>query len=286
MSFRFLNQFTQSPEGKLWEGEPAAPAASPDSGATPAAATPAVTAPQPATPAAPQAPATGAAPEGYVPSYRIRETREAAIREAQNQWQSREAEIRAEAQRYKDQLQALVGVTPPKNPEVENIRQQFFQIFPWAKKLEEKFGDFESLVQHAGDLQSQNEHYWQSYGRQTMDKLFSHASESMGGPLTDEGKRQLHSSFVGWVQSSPELTERYASDPTIVEDFWKAFTSSFIDPVRRTATAGLAGRAAGQPALPQDTPGGVPRGTPAPQLNGMDERAAAAWAQYINTAKR
>lgn len=261
-------------------------AASPDSGAPPAAATPAVSAPQPATPAAPQAPATGVVPEGYVPSYRLRETREAAVREAQAQWAAREAEIRAETQRYREQLQALIGVTPPANPEISAVKAQFAQLYPGLSKIEERAAQLEQLLERAGDLESQNDHYWQSYGRQTMDRLFTHASESMGAPLTDEAKRQLHSSFVGWVQSSPELTDRYASDPSIVEDFWKAFTSSFIDPVRRTANAGIAGRAAGTPGLPQDTPSGAPRATPAPHMGSMDERAAAAWAQYQTTAKR
>lgn len=261
------------------------PAASPDSGAPPATATPVVSAPQPATPAAPQAPATGAVPDGYVPSYRLRETREAAVREAQAQWATRETEIRAEAQRYRDQLQALVGATPPPNPEISAVKSQFAQLYPGLAKIEERAAQLEKLLERAGDLESQNDHYWQSYGRQTMDKLFTHAAESMGGPLTDEGKRQLHSSFVGWVQSSPELTDRYASDPSIVEDFWKAFTSSFIDPVRRTANAGIAGRAAGAPGLPQDTPSGAPRATPAPHMANMDERAAAAWAQYQTTKR-
>lgn len=287
-SFRFLSQFSQSPEGKLWEGEPApaTPAATPDSGATPAAATPAAT-PQPATSAASPAPATAGAPEGWVPSYRIRETREAAMREAQQQFAQqfaqREAEIRAEAEQYRRQVQALTGVTPPQNPEVAAVRAQFAQLYPGLSKIEERAAQLEQLLERAGDLESQTDHYWQSYGRQTMDRLFSRFSESTGSPITEEGKRQLHSAFVGWVQSSPELSERYSSDPTIVEDFVKAFTTSFIDPVRRTAAAGTVTRAAGTPALPQDAPAGALRtGTPVAKPNGLDERAATAWALYQN----
>ena len=286
-SFRFLTQFTQSPEGKLWDGEPVPAAASPDSGAPVTAPTPAVSAPQPATPAAPLAPATpGAVPDGYVPSYRLRETREAAIRESQAHWATREAEIRAEADRYRQQLQALVGVTPPQNPEVDAVRNQFAQLYPGLAKMEDRAAQLEALLERAGDLESQNEHYWQSYGRQTMDRLFQKANESLGVPLTDDSRRQLHSAFVGYVQASAERSERYASDPAIVDDFWKEFTASFIDPIRRNAAAGTIARAGGIAGLPQDTPGGAPRGTLAPKLNGMDERAAAAWAQYENTAKR
>lgn len=287
-AFRFLTQLTQSPDGYLHEtpAGTSTPAASPDSGATPAAATSAVTPSQPATPAAPLAPATPGAPDGYVPSYRLRETREAAVREANQGFAAREAQIRAEADRYRQQVLALTGVSQPtQNPEVAAVRAQFAQLYPGLVKMEERAAQLEQLLERAGDLESQNDHYWQTYGRQTMDKLFSSFSETLGAPLTDEAKRQVHSSFVGWVQSSPELTQRYSSDPTIVNDFVKAFTSSFIDPVRRTATATVAGRAAAGAAIPRDTPAGAPRTAPAPTLGNIDERAAAAWQLYQTTAK-
>lgn len=246
------------------EPTPAAPAA-------PVSATPNPGTPAPATP--------GGAPDAaMVPSYRLRETREAALREAQSRYEQKERDLNARFEQVQKQLHTLVGAAPPANPEVDKVKEQFFSLFPWAKKMEERFSDFESLADRAGDLEAQNAHYWQSYGKSAMDRLFTHAQDSLGAPLTDEGKRQLHSSFTGWIQSSPELTARYASDPSIVEDFWKQFTSSFIDPVRRTAAAGVAARVPG--ALPQDSPSGAPRSTPAPSGGTLDERVAAGWAQY------
>lgn len=230
-----------------------------------------------------QAPATGVPEDrsNWVPPYRIRESREAALREAQNAYAQQVQAVREEAERYKQQLHSLVGATPPQNPEVEQVRQQFAALYPGLAKMESQSQQLEALLERAGDLESQNEHYWRSYGRQTVDRLFTHAQESIGGPLTDEGKRLLHSSFVGWVQSSPELSERYSNDPTIVEDFWKAFSSGFIDPVRRGATAQIPGRA-GIP-LPQDTPsGGLRTATPQAQPKDLDERAQMGWALYNN----
>lgn len=262
---------------------------------TPAEATPSAPAPAAATPAAPaavatatpsatpQAPATGAPGEGWVPSYRIRESREAAIREANESFAQREATIRAEADRYKQQLHSLVGVQPPPNPETMAVRTQFGQLYPGLAKLEERADQLAQLIERSGDLEAQTEHYWQTYGRQTMDRLFTQAQSSLGAPLTDEAKRALHSSFVGFVQSSPELSNRYSSDPTIVDDFWKAFTSSFIDPARRTAAATVVGRA--NTALPQDTPAGLPRTSTPVQHQNIDERASTAWAMYQQNAK-
>ena len=257
----------------------ATPASVPDTTDTPAPVTEGAT-PVAATPATPQASAIEAGREGWVPSYRLRETREAAIREAQTAFAEREAAIRREADQYRTQLHALVGVQQPQNPEIEAVRQQFRQLFPKLAQLEERGEDVMSILERAGDMESQNSHYWQSYGRQTMDRLFEHATTSLGSPLTEEGKRALHSSFVGFVQSSPELTERYANDPTIVDEFWKMFTSTFVDPVRRNAAATVSGRAAATATLPQDTPGGAPRVSPGPKPANLDERAAQAWAQY------
>lgn len=246
----------------------------------PAAATPAAPAPQAAIPPAPPVSATTDDRSNWVPSYRIREAREAAAREAQAQFAQREAEIRAEAQRYRDQVQRLVGVTPQADPEVEAVRQQFGKLYPGLAKMEEKVAQLEQLLERAGDMESQQNHYWTSYGRQTVDRLFDQAQTALGAPLSEEGKRMLHASFVGFVQSSPEMTNRYSQDPSIVDDFVKAFTSNLIDPTRRSASAVVQQRT-GTP-LPQDTPGGLPPSTPGPKPSNLDERAAQGWALWNN----
>ena len=249
--------------------------------AAPAAAIPAAPL-QAATPPVTPGPATG--PEGWVPSYRVRETREAAIREANEGFASKEAGWKAELDQIRSQLHALVGVQPPQNPEIASVRNQFGQLYPGLAQLEDRAKDLMGLIDRAGDMESQNSHYWQSYGRQTMDRLFSQASESLGTPLTDEGKRALHAAFSGFVSSSPELTARYSNDPTLVDEYWKAFSSNFIDPARRTAGATVVGRVAGN--IPQDTPSGAPRVPGAPKPAGLEERAQLGWTQYQQQANR
>lgn len=260
------------------------------SASTPAPATEGAPAPQTATQTAPTQPAAtaGVPPPGredWVPSYRLREAREAAQRQAQQEYNQQVAQARADAERYKQQVMALTGATPPPDPGIQQVRGQFGQLYPGLSKIEERAEEILGILERAGDLESQNQHYWKSYGQRTMDQVFSKTAEAIGGPLSEEGKRQLHSSFVGFVQSSPELTDRYANDPTIVEDFVKAFTSNFIDPVRRASTATVAGRAAVVAGLPQDTPSGAPRSSPVPQPANLDERASAAWNLYQSTHK-
>ena len=283
---------TQSLNGMFWDGDAGAGAATP---AEPATSTPTAT-PAPATTGTAPASATPTAtpsastttsqgPEGWVPSYRLRETRDAAVREAQAQWTQRESQIQAELERYKSQVQALVGVQPPQNPEIAQVRNQFGQLYPGLASLEERARDLLSMIEQGGNIQAQQEHYWQTYGRQTMDRLYNLAEKSYGSSLSEEGKRALHSSFIGFVQSSPEMTERYAHDPSIVEDYWNSFTSSFIEPARRAASATVAGRTSA--ALPQDKGGATaPPVTQGPKPANLDERADQAWALYQQNARK
>ena len=230
--------------------------------------------------AAPQAPATGA--EAMVPSWRLRETREAVERQAnermQQHIQTMKSQYDGELQRVKAQLQALVGVTPQNQSEEDVVRQQFAKIFPSLAKLESKYGDLEKLMERAGDLDSQTNHYWSSYAGQQMDKLFRLAEGSMGGQLPVESKRMLHQTFTGFVQSSPELVARYESDPTLVDDFWRAFQSGFIDPARRANVANAANRA--PQGFVQDTPASGIVSSPADKPKDLDELGRMAFARF------
>lgn len=260
----------------------AAPASTPASTSQPAA--PAVAA-TPTPSANTGVPSTGA--PAVEPSWlksRLDETRASTARQLQSQFQSyleqERANSRAELERVQTQLRAVLGVTPPANPEIEQVRNQFSQVYPGLSKIEDKAEMIMKIIEQANDLQAQNDHYWEAYGRQTMDNVFKKAEEAIGGALTDEAKRYLHSSFVGWVQSSPENQQRYSSDPSIVDDFVRVVTSSFIDPVRRSASATVQGRAGAVAALPQNDPSGGLRTNNAPKPGNLDERAALAWGLF------
>jgi len=262
---------------------PVTPVAEPTPSASPAPATSGAPAAPAAIPQAPPISATTDDRSTWVPPHRIRETRESAIRESQQQWAQERAQLQAQYQKIQSQLHALVGVTPPADPEIANVRQQFGQLYPGLTALEERAQDLLGILERSGDSEAQIEHYWQRYGLQNMDRLYEHAQQSLGAPLTEEGKRALHAAFTGYVSSSPDLMARYANDPTLVQEFWNGFTSNFIDPARRAASATVATRAAG--VLPKDTPSGAPQTTPAPKPGNLDERAAQAWAQYQTMQK-
>ena len=260
------------------------PGGAPTPAPTPASATPMPSAVPSAIPQGPVAAPTGlspAAPEdrsNWVPPHRLRETREAAVREAQQRYQQEQAQLQAQVNHYQQQLRALVGAEPPANPDHDAIRQQFGQLYPGLTKIEARAAQLEQYLDQMPDMESVRDYIWQNHGRQAMDRIYSQAAETLGGPLSAEGKRALHAAFTGWVQSSPEYAQRYVDDPSIVDEFWKTLSSTLVDPARRAASAQVASRVPG--ALPQDTPGGVPSPGPAPKPANMDERIGQMWAGY------
>src|SRR5882672_1201369 len=132
-------------------GETSAPAA------PAAASTPAATSPATSVQATPPAQATPSVPDGYIPRYRYNEATQRAeqAQAAIKQYESQMAQVKSELDRYRSQVQALVGVTPQQTTEADAIKQQFFQLFPWAKTLESRFGDFEGLLEKGTAMEDQ-----------------------------------------------------------------------------------------------------------------------------------
>lgn len=249
-----------------------------------------VTSPQPATTTAqpdttglnvntPSAVNTQNQPEPSWLRGRLEETRASAVRQYQQQHQQELANMRAQYEATQRQLHALVGVGPQEDPEVATVRSQFAKLYPGLAKLEERAQELAGIVDQRGDIDAVTQHHWASYGRQTMDRLYDSAAKTMGGPLSDDAKRALHTAFSGYVSSSPELGARYAQDPTIVDDFWQMFSGNFIEPVRRTAQAGIQQQTQSRN-IPQDTTGGIPGVQQPPKPGSLDERVAGAWTSF------
>lgn len=268
-------------------GAPSGGAPTPAPAPSPSPATPDHNAAAPATPNANAPAATPQVPNGYVPSYRIRETREAAMREATAQWQQREAAYQAQMDAIRRQLHAVIGVQPQSEEEqqVAQIQAQFKKVFPELAQLAEKAKDLQGLLERSGEFQHAVQHQYQAYGRQAMDRLFGLATKSLGHDLSDTAKQRLHASFVGYLQSDPQLLERYAVDQTIVDEFWNDFENGFIGPVRRAQSAGVQQAIENRPPTPRDTPAGIPNVQRPAKPKDLDESVSQAWAAF-NAAKQ
>jgi hypothetical protein len=180
-------------------------------------------------------------------------------------------------------LQALTGVQPQNADPVREVRDQFGRVYPNLAKMEDQYEKFEQLLNRFPDLEAQQEHYWTSHATQTMDRLHTLAQADLGGNLSEAGKRNLQANFVGYLQSNPEAAQRYSYDPFVVNEFWKEFTSNFIEPVKRSSAANTLARAPQN--LPQDAPSGnAITGGPAKPKD-LDDRVGKAWDAF-NATKR
>ena len=257
--------------------------------------TPVQATPEPVQPAEPTvdptpAPATPETQnQGMVPSYRLRETREAATRWAQQQVAQREQAHSAALEQAQQRIRALAGVEPQENPEIGQIRQQFAQVFPGLAKLDdqkiEKLLEMTERSQNWEQQHRQSEErdkmYWAQYGRNALNTLFESAEKDLGSQLTDDGKQALHSSFFGYLAANPNMIRQFEVDAkSVVGNYWKSISSTLIDPVRR-AQAAAAGVTGGAPGTPQDTPSGAvqPSGGPV-QPKDLEDRLAGSWAAY------
>ena len=241
---------------------------------------------QPATQATPPVQATNAQPQ-VEPSWlrtRLEETRRAALQRAQQEWQQREQMYQQQLETVQRQLHALVGAAPQEDPEVAGIRQQLYRVAPELQQLAQlaqRVPDLMGLLERSGDIDAVQRHYWTDHGRRTLDRLYEKVSTTLGAPLNESGKRFLHSALAGAVSGSPELAQRYSSDPSFVDEFAAEFVSNLIDPVRRSAAATVQTQTSPQVrALPQDAPGGVPQITQPAQPKDLDERMKMGWAAY------
>lgn len=238
----------------------------------------------PAQTVTPPAATSGAPAENLVPSYRLRETREAVLREAQRFIEAREAEYQTRLQEMEQKVRALAGFGPQPDPEVEGVRDQFGRLYPGLSKLEERAEAILQALEQMQGVTAHTDHYWTNYGNMAINKLFSLAESDYGQPLSDGQKSMLYRQFVGLLSSDPNLANAYANDPTFVDQYWREFSSGFVEPARRLSAAAAQGRA-GTP-VPQDTPGGVPRTAPTPKPADLDERISSAWDGYRSTARQ
>ena len=282
---------------ELEGGAPLAPetSAAPEAPAIPTAPE---TAAAPATPTAPPAPApTPQGGEAMVPSYRLRETRDQALRQAA-QWAQAEVQkqVAAQTQTYQKQLQALTGMAPQENDEDKAIREKLSQYYPVLGQLTpEKLAQLEKaaqMLEQRGQqwdqtmraTQAQNQHYWNDYSSRALTRLHGLAEQQMG-QLSDQQRNFLDQSFFGYVTSNPQVMNKLAQNIGVVDEFWSGMASGVLSPAQRQQAAAVEA-ATSAPAGPQDAPSGaVAAGAPAKPTT-ADDAAKAAWTSYQNFSQR
>lgn len=256
---------------------------------TPAVATPTEPVAQPTTPAVTPQAATPPAPvptpedrSNWVPPYRLRETT--------TKYEQQLAQIRAASDAEKAQLtrqlQALTGALPPQNQEHDQVRNQFKTVFPELDELGSNAAAIKELIALKDELRAAMQNQWATHNRNAINGLYKAAEATYGTSLNEDARRALGSSFVGHLQSNPDIYEQYQQDPAgVVEEYWKGFTERFISPIQRAQTVATIGRIPQN--IPQDTPSGaLPTSVPQTKFATQEDRLNAALASYKTNTKQ
>jgi hypothetical protein len=168
-------------------------------------------------------------------------------------------EVTDRARQIISQLQyELQTARTPKPPaeepdqESEQIKAQFFKLFPQAQKLFQLPPDhLEALIGAAPGFQAQTEHYWTTVGHHYLRQLEQSMHKVYGGQPDVKARRWIESAFIDWVQNDDQAKARYINqDPNLVAEFWQSVESLMLEPVRRSAIANEQRRADRRSRLP------------------------------------
>jgi hypothetical protein len=214
----------------------------------------------------------------WVPPYRLREISQ--------KYRQMEAQVHF----LRQQLAALTGVQPPtaeeaaNDPEARLIREQFHRLFPRLAKLEQLADKLERFAAvDPEQLTSSTEHYWTALGHETLNQVIEKMQDVIGGQLTPFAQKVLCQSFVAWVESDPDLQQRYTMrDPSLVADYIKEYQAGILDPFRRKSTSAVQQRVQATARLPRQGGSGPVAGAAKPGKP-ADENTLheAAWSAFV-----
>lgn len=106
-----------------------------------------------------------------------------------------------------------------------------------GRLLKQNPDQFFKVLEQGPQMEAQTEHYWTNVGGGYLRSLQAQASKIFGPELDPFARRAIETGFIDWIENDPEAKRRYlATDPTLVEDYWKQYESRVLDPVRRKAT--------------------------------------------------
>jgi hypothetical protein len=203
-------------------------------------------------------------------------------------------QMRADNERYRRMLEAGTGVnfpgaSEPPSPEVEAARTAIMKVFP-------ELGELLKLAEHAPHLiqmrqqwptvSGSHEQLWERYGHQTLENIAGSLAKDLGVEnLSNFQRAAMGNAFISWLQSEPQLADRYRrGDTRLADEFLTEYRSNFFDPVRRMSQGGAPAPGGGRPLPPAPRPGGGPPPPAAPPNPGTlteDQVHDGAWNSFV-----
>ena len=177
--------------------------------------------------------------------------------------------LKQEAQRLREQLAAVTGITPPKQEtprelpdgvteaDIARARKEFALVYPELAGMDaETLTAIREFVENdLPQFRDQHQHYWNQIGTSTGRALQSEIKSQIGD-LSPKGTAALYGAFKTLLESNDEFYERYrAGDPQLITDFIAEYKTEVLDVyhTRQTsaATAAASGTVARATRLPR-----------------------------------
>ena len=176
------------------------------------------------------------------------------------------AEANYEAERRR--VQALAGVNPksPEELDADETRGQLTRLVPWIGKLsDEKVDKLLSLLDNSDSAADFVDKGWLRHGKSMLSSLEKAVATELGGEgkLTDRQSDALTAAYIQAARNPDFLDRHEQGDPTLVEEFAKAWVEDWIAPARRKVTADEVDRA-------RRVPSGKDRSIPAGSTKKVD----------------
>lgn len=176
----------------------------------------------------------------------------------------------------------------PESPEVRDIKERFYKVFPQFKVLAdaiEKDPEVVAKMVQALDVVPQvrqdSEQRWVAAGHAALRSLAAEGAKIYGvEALSPEASKLHQASFINWLEQDPELRQRYMDGDTeaLVKEYWQAVNKHMLDPIRRSAAAQAQARGERIRRVPTSGPGtGVVGQGGAPKPKTEDELHDQAW---------
>lgn len=159
-------------------------------------------------------------------------------RKARQQYETDLAAAKAEAATNKQRIQALVGVNPKSDTEVEEeaIKARL-QSLGYPALSKEDLDAIRELRATQSNLQETTQHYWVQHGRQMVGGVVAEIEKELGGKLTERQAKRIAAEYAREAESNPEFLDRHEKgDKTLIAEFAKQLAEDWFEPARRKVT--------------------------------------------------
>jgi hypothetical protein len=159
-------------------------------------------------------------------------------RKARQQYETDLAAARAESAAHQKRIQALVGVTPKSDTEVEEeaIKARL-EALGYPSLSKEDLEAIREVRATKSRLDETIDQSWKRHNHGVVVDLRETLEKELGGKLSDRQMTRVVAEYVREAESNPEFMDRHEKgDKTLIAEFTKQLSEDWFEPARRKVT--------------------------------------------------